>query len=270
VTDQTHLVVDINGYFVPSVNAPSGLVFYPLPPCRIIDSRLANGPLGGPILTGGAARTVPILSSSCGLPGNAAAYSLNVTVVPPGGLNFLTAWPTGTPQPLVSTLNDDTGTVVANAAIIPAGAGGSIDVFVTQQTQLIIDVNGYFAPPGAGALQFYVLTPCRVVDTRNPNGAFGGPALSGTRTFNISAGACAVPAAAQAFSMNVTVVPSGFLGHLTLWPAGQPQPFVSTLNSWDGTIVSNAAIVPGGVGAVSAFSTDMTDLVLDLNGFFAP
>jgi hypothetical protein len=270
VTDATDLVLDINGYFVPSVNAPNGFVFYPLPPCRVMDTRLANGPLGGPILTGGASRTVPVLSSSCSLPAGAAAYSLNMTVVPPGTLNYLTAWPTGTEQPLVSTLNDDTGTVVANAAITPAGAGGSIDVFVTQQTHLIIDVNGYFAPLGAGGLQFFALTPCRVVDTRNPNGPFGGPALSGTRTFNISGGACGVPAAAQAFSMNATVVPSGFLGHLTLWPSGQLQPLVSTLNSWDAMIVSNAAIVPGGSGSINAFATDTTDLVLDLNGFFAP
>jgi len=270
VTNETHVILDISGYFTLPVNAPSGLVFYPLPPCRVVDTRQANGPLGGPILPGGVPRTVPIQSSTCGIPASAAAYSLNMTVVPTGFLDYLTTWPTGTPQPLVSTLNDYTGTVVANAAIVPAGTGGSIDVYSTQQTHLIIDVNGYFAPPGTGGLLFYALTPCRVVDTRNPNGPYGGPALSGSRTFNLQAGACSVPAAAQAFSLNATIVPSGVLDYLTLWPTAQSQPLVSTLNSYDASIVSNAAIVPGSAGSISAFSTNTTQLILDLNGYFGP
>src|SRR5262249_59930643 len=116
----------------------------------------------------------------------------------------------------------------------------------------------------------YAATPCRVVDTRKPTGPFGGPALVGQRDFDIPAGPCGMPATPKAYSMNATVVPHGFLGYLTLWPAGQPQPGVSTLNSPDASIVSNAAIVPTTSGAVSAFSTDTTDLILDLNGFFAP
>jgi hypothetical protein len=160
--------------------------------------------------------------------------------------------------------------VVANAAIVPAGSSGSIDVFATHQTHLIIDVNGYFAPPGAGGLLFYTVTPCRVVDTRNPPGPFGGPAFNGQRDFNIAAGACALPGATQAYSFNATVVPPGILGFLTLWPQGQPQPLVSTLNSYDASVTSNAAIVPTSNGAISAFSTDTTHLILDLNGAFAP
>jgi len=193
-----------------------------------------------------------------------------MTVVPSGTLSFLTTWPTGISQPLVSTLNDTTGTVVANAAIVPAGADGSIDVFVTDQTHLIIDVNGYFAPPGPSGLQFYVLSPCRVVDTRNPPGPLAGPALFGSRDFNLLAGPCGVSPTVQAYSLNATVAPSGFLGFLTLWPTGLPQPVASTLNSWDASIVSNAAIVPASSGSISAFSTDTTQLILDLNGFFAP
>jgi len=270
VFDQTHVILDINGYFASPANAPSGLVFYPVTPCRVMDTRLNNGPLGGPILAAGATRAVPVVSSPCGVPATAVAYSLNMTVVPTGPLGFLTTWPTGTSQPVISTLNGPTGTVVANAAIVPAGTSGSINVFVTDQTQLIIDVNGYFAPPGAGGLQFYVLTPCRVVDTRNPPGSFGGPMLSGQRGFNLAEGGCSVSPSVQAYSMNATVIPAGFLGFLTLWPAAQPQPLVSTLNSYDASVVSNAAIVQSTNGAINAFSTSTTDLILDLNGYFAP
>ena len=57
-----------------------------------------------------------------------------------------------------------------------------------------------------------------------------------------------------------------------LWPSGQDQPFVSTLNALDGSITANAAIVPAGNGggSVSAMVTNQVDLVLDVNGYFGP
>jgi hypothetical protein len=71
--------------------------------------------------------------------------------------------------------------------------------------------------------------------------------------------------------VNVTVVPDGALGYLSAWPAGAPQPNVSTLNSWDGSVVANAAIVPAGTsGAISVFATNPTNVILDINGYFAP
>ena len=67
-------------------------------------------------------RDYPI-PGNCGVPSSATAYSFNVTVLPAaGGLDYLTVWPEGQTQPVVSTLNDLTGTVVANAAIVPAGS----------------------------------------------------------------------------------------------------------------------------------------------------
>ena len=77
-----------------------------------------------------------------------------MTVVPTAPLGYLTTWPAGSPQPVVSTLNDPTGTVTSNAAIVPAGVNGAITVYVTNPTDLIIDINGYFAPPGAGSTGF--------------------------------------------------------------------------------------------------------------------
>jgi hypothetical protein len=92
-------------------------------------------------------RTFPIPTSSCGIPSTAAAYALNVTVVPPSALNYLTLWPAGETQPTVSTLNSPGGQIVANAALVPAGASGSVDVFVTNQTHVLIDIVGYFSAP---------------------------------------------------------------------------------------------------------------------------
>lgn len=90
-----------------------------------------------------------IPSSSCRIPAIAAAYSLNVTAVPQGPLAWLTMWPTGQIRPLVSTLNSPNGQTIANAAIVPAGTSGGISVYVTDNTDVIVDVNGYFAYPPA-------------------------------------------------------------------------------------------------------------------------
>ena len=268
-TDATDLILDIDGYF-----GSTGSAFYPVEPCRVADTRGAASQLGGPSLTAGTSRDFPILSSGCGLPAAATAYSMNVTVVPQGLLEYLTTWPAGQPQPFVSTLNSFTGKVVANAALVPSGLNGATSVYVTNPTDVILDVNGYFAPPSSpGGLTFYAISPCRVADTRQAEGPFGGPELTAgsTRSFPIPASACSIPAGAAAYAFNVTVVPSGGLGFLTAWPAGSPQPNVSTLNSWDGTVVANAAIVPAGTGgAINVFVNGATHVILDINGYFAP
>jgi uncharacterized repeat protein (TIGR01451 family) len=249
------------------------LQFLTVAQCRVIDTRYPDGPFGGPFIAAGTSRSIPIPSGTCGVPANALAYSLNVTVVPrTGGLGYLTVWPTGEAQPFVSTLNSPDGSVLANAAIVPAGTAGSINAFATNDTELIIDINGYFVPPAANTLQFYALSPCRVLDTRNGNGTAGGPAIArgSGRSFPISSGSCGAPSGAAAYSLNVTVVPQGTLGYLTAWPTGQTQPLVSTLNSLDGTVLANAAIVPAGTGgAVSFYASDTTNLVVDINGYFA-
>ena len=272
-TDDTDLIVDVNGYFVPP--AANTLQFFPLPPCRVVDTRNATGTFGGPSIAGGAGRSFPIPSGSCGAPADAAAYAFNVTVVPQGPLSYLTAWPTGQTQPFVSTLNSFDGTILANAAIVPAGSAGAVSFFASNTTDLVVDINGYFAPPGTGGLNFYPVTPCRLVDTRNATGTFGGPTMTTgmTRAFPLAQGSCGLPVVpgAQAYSLNVTVVPQGVLEYLSTWPTGAAQPVVSTLNAFKGLAVANAAIVPaGGTGSIDVFITNTTDVVIDTNGYFGP
>jgi hypothetical protein len=69
--------------------------------------------------------------------------------VPPRGgyLGLLKTWPAGATRPNASTLNSYTGTVVANAAIVPASTTGAINVYVSDKTDVLFDVNGYFASP---------------------------------------------------------------------------------------------------------------------------
>jgi M6 family metalloprotease-like protein len=266
VTDAAHIILDVNGYFVPAGTA-GALAFYPLDPCRVVDTR---SPGGGGIV---AANTTRRVAGGC-LPATAQAYSLNITSVPPAPLGFLTLWPDGSGQPTVSTLNNLTGTVVANAAILRAGTGGAFNAYVTDASHIIADLNGYFAPPGSpGALAFYPSTPCRIFDTRNAAGAFGGPMLNadGTRAFTVPASACGIPASAKAYVTNATVLPIGVFGFLTIWPGGQVKPTVSTLNAVDGALTSNAAIVPASAsGVIQVYTSNAANMLLDISGYFAP
>ncbi len=267
-TNTTDVVLDINGYFVPATT-PSALAYYPLAPCRVADTRNADGPLGGPYLAAESVRNFPMLdATSCNIPSTARAYAVNLAVVPRGGpMGYLTAWPSGQSQPVVATLNDPTGTILSNAAIVPAGNGGQIDVYVTNDTDLVIDVDGYFAPPDTAGLSLYTLTPCRALDTRLPAGS---PPFNKTLNASVVDNGCGVPGSARAYIFNATLVPVEPVGYLTLWPQGLTQPLVANVNDSDGTITGNMAVVPTSNGFVSAFVTNPTYLVLDLFAYFAP
>jgi hypothetical protein len=136
------------------------------------------------------------------------------------------------------------------------------------------DVNSYvwglsFTPVGAG---FYTLTPCRLIDTRDPAGPWGGPALAGgaTRVFTI-AGRCNVPPTATSVSVNVTVIQPTAPGHLILFPGG-PPPVVSTINFRPGQTRANNAIVllsaSGTLSVADGQSSGTADFILDVNGYF--
>ncbi|MFL6414404.1 MAG: choice-of-anchor D domain-containing protein [Bryobacteraceae bacterium] len=265
-TNDTHVVVDVNGYFIP-VGSDSGLAFYPLPPCRAADTRNEPNAVGLRTILAGMTRDFRMLGGTCNIPGTAQAYSLNFTAIPKTTLSWLSVWPSGIPKPLVSTLNATTGTVVANAAIVPAGRNGNISAFVTDDTDLVIDINGYFAPPADGALYLHTMTPCRALDTRNLP---GGNPVSSTIVLDPGSSNCGVQAIAQTYVGNVTVVPSVGLTYLTIWPDTQFRPIVSTLNAYDGSVTSNMAIVPTVNGSIDLFVTDPTHVIFDLAGYFAP
>ena len=262
VTNTADVILDVNGFFEPATFA--AFTYYPLAtPCRVADTRNNNGPP----LPGGQEHDFDVLGSGCPVPANAQAYALNFTAVPyPSGhrLDYLTVWPAGQPRPTASTLNAPTGTIVANAALIPAnGAGGEVAVYPSNDTHLVIDINGYFAlaSPNSG-YAFYTLTPCRALDTR-PN------QFNGQQTFNIEGSACHPPAAAASYVMNASALPIGPLGYLTLWPSGL-RPLASTLNAYDGANASNMAIIGTTTGSINAYASGTTNLLLDLAGYMAP
>ena len=179
----------------------------------------------GPAIAGGSSRSFPVPNSACGIPASAAAYSLNVTVVPSGLLGYVTVYPAGQAVPLASTLNSLDGRVKANAAIVPAGANGAISIFASHTTHLVLDINGYYIAPTASTLAFFSLPPCRIADTRGSTGPLEDHLWWGAIPLTpVRSSACNVPATAKAYSLNFTAVPQGALGYITTSPTGVTRP----------------------------------------------
>ena len=86
-----------------------------------------------------------VVDSACAPSSTAQAYVFNATVVPSVPLGYLTLWPDGRSEPLVSTLNAIDGAVTSNMAIVPTN-NGKIDAYASNLTQLILDISSYFAP----------------------------------------------------------------------------------------------------------------------------
>ena len=118
------------------------------------------------------------------------------------------------------------------------------------------------------ALDFFTVTPCRVVDTRSG----GGPVAAGVdRTFTIVGGTCAVPATARAVSLNVAVTEPTAGGNVRLFPTGAVAPVVSTINYSVGQTRTNNVVV--GLSALGELTarcapSGSTHLILDVNGYF--
>jgi streptogramin lyase len=129
----------------PSAAGTAG--FFTLPPCRIADTRAASGvPLGRPSLSAGATRVFPV-RRLCGLPDNAIAVSLNITVTSSTGAGDLRLFPGGASAPLASVINYATAQTRANNSLVPIGPDGTIVVQCDQApgvVDVILDVNGFF------------------------------------------------------------------------------------------------------------------------------
>ncbi len=133
------------------MSAQTPLTFISLNPCRLVDTRAANGPFGGPSITGGTTRTFVFKNSTaCAIPTTALAFSVNVTVVPSTDyLGYLTVYPDDKTRPVVSNINSWNGAIKADAVIVGAGAtDGGVSFYATNTTDVVVDITGYFVAPG--------------------------------------------------------------------------------------------------------------------------
>ncbi|MHB1486851.1 MAG: fibronectin type III domain-containing protein [Acidimicrobiales bacterium] len=277
------VVVDVEGYVGP---ASSGAGLYnPLVPSRICDTRAGNpsglsgaagqcSALGA--LGGGKSMDVQVAGIG-GVPSSGvAAVALNVAVTDTTGASYLTAWPAGVTQPLVSNLNWAAGETVPSRVIVPVSKSGQVSLFnFAGSADVVIDVGGWYTLPGGSGsslTQFSGITPARILDTRTGSGEpYSGGTLGPKATLAVQvSGVGGVPSNATAVVLNVAVTNTSAPSYLTVWPTGAAQPTASDLNWAMGETVPNLVIVKlGSAGQVSFFNfAGSPDVIADVVGWY--
>lgn len=267
----TDLLVDVSSYF------PASDALVPLPvPGRLLDTRLAGATVDGahqgvgPIAQDGTYE-LPVVNRAGVLPG-ATTVVLNVTAVGPSAGGFLTVFPCGEARPNASNLNYTAGDVIPNAVLARVGASGTVCLYSSAATDLLVDVSGYFP---ATTVLTPLAVPQRVLDTRGAgvttdggHQAVGVIPAGGTYQLPI-AGRVGVPESAMSVVLNVTALLPNAAGFLTVFACGQDRPNASNLNYKAGEVIPNAVIASVGTsGKVCFYSSAQTHLLVDVSGYF--
>ena len=150
-------------------------------------------------------------------------------------------------------------------------------VLATLATAVAVLLPG-LAAAQAGPYQYYALTPCRVVDTREPSEPLrqGGLITAAVQRNLTVKGRCGVSATAAAVTLNLTITGPTQDGFVSLWPVGGAFPTVSTINfSAFEPALANGAIVPLAVGTPdlaaiygTAIGAGTIHLIVDVTGYF--
>lgn len=271
----------INGVSSPAVTysiafltvASSDLgLFRPIDPVRVMDTRSSFG-AKGPVLNGSEASLV--VAGRNGIPANATAVVMNVTVTNTMGEGYLTVYPQGANRPKASNLNFVRGQDVPNLVQTKIGDGGRVQFFNGSSGSLnvIADISGYFVPAGETPGAFKAVTPARVLDTRDGTGAPAGVVGAGSTVALKVAGAGGVPATGVgAVVLNVTVVDPTMAGYVTAYPAGRQRPTASNVNFVPGVTVPNLVTVRVGDGGVvnivNGADSGSVHLIADVAGWY--
>jgi len=252
-SNPTDVVVDVMGAFT-----PDGDRFHPISPSRWIDTRGGASQLPG--ITGARSakqQTQVQMRGKGGVPQDATAVWLNLTVADPTSPTVLTAYPgpCGTP-PLSSNVNARALRSTASSVLVGIGTDGSVCVFTyTGQSNIVVDVGGWFGPEDNG-LAYRPTAPSRLLDTRL-NG--GQPTTTDT------------PVHLDAVSvLNVVAVDSTALGFVTVRPCGSPL-VSSLINTTPAEDTANLTAVGGDAsGNVCVRANLKSHLVVDQVATFAP
>jgi trimeric autotransporter adhesin len=265
----TDLIVDVSGYF------PTTTSLLSMNPARLYDTRPGSATIDGSGLGGGArvaGSTAEIqVTGRVGVPSDAVAVVLNVTVDLAAETGFLTVYPCGTPLPDASNLNYVKGTTRADVVIAKVGAGGKVCVYSAGATHLIADIGGYF-PSVTG---YSSLDPARLLDTRPGTSTIdrrdvgGGLRAAGSTTELSVIGRGGVPTGATTVVLNATATEPTQTGFVTVYPCGVTRPVASNLNFNAGGTVANAVLVKVGAGGkICIYNSDPTQIIVDVAGYF--
>lgn len=267
----TQLIVDVTGYF-PGVDGFTALAA----PARLLDTRPGTTTIDGANAGEGlrATGSVQVLqvTGRAGVPAGVSAVVLNVTVDQPQVAGFITVYPCDSGIPTASNLNYTAAQTVPNAVISKLSAvDGTVCLFNSGATHLIVDIAGYFADQ---TVLVSLSAPARLLDTRAGgatfDGSFSGTGLRpSTGTIQLSVGGRAgIPATASAVVLNVTVDQPQANGFITVYPTGVGRPNASNLNYLVGQTVPNAVIARlGSGGSLCLYSLGATHLIVDVAGY---
>ncbi len=261
-----NVVVDLLGWFRPVEGPVAAGRFVAVDPVRVLDTRPES-----PVPAGRQPGKVPVGGTVVvsGVPPGAAAAVVNVAADQADGPGFLRTQPTGAGGLTTSNGNYREGLASATLSVVPVGADGTISVFSSNSTHVVVDLLGYVtgptAAPGSDGL-FVPVTPTRLADTRAGAGA---PITTLTGRAVQVAGTSVVPAGASAVSFNLTADQADGAGYVTVHPVEQPLPVVSNLNHPPVAPRANAGMVRlGASGTLDAFANRTTHVIIDVNGYF--
>ncbi len=246
--------------------------YVPLTPARILDTRDGTGTgTVAPVRTDSAISLQ--VTGRGGVPANASAVVMNVTIANPIGSGYVTVWPHGVSRPVVSSVNySGPRDVQGNEVTVLLGNDGQVDLYTLVQSDMVADVMGYYEPISTpvSSGRFMPLTPARILDTRNGNGAPVAKLPQGGMITLQVTGRGGVPASGvSAVTLNITAT-NAAEGYVTVWPAGQPMPTASVLNpTAQRTTVPNKVTVPvSGGGQINLYTLNPTDLIADVSGYY--
>jgi hypothetical protein len=253
-----------------SETSATGGAYTALTPYRLLDTRTTT-----PKETLGAGGSLDLAVTGVdGVPANATAVALNVTVTDTTAASYLQVYPTSGTPPFVSSLNWSAGETVPNSVIVPVGTNGQV-TFYNQlgYTDLVVDLEGYFAPEpiGSTAGDYVPLTPDRITDTRAGSGYpnAGGTLAAGTSLPVQVTGEDGIPTGATGAILNVTVTDTTNASYLTVYP-GAPMPTASNLNWLAGGTVANRVLVPlSSTGSITVSNQlGNAEVIVDVSGYF--
>ncbi|MGZ4767165.1 MAG: hypothetical protein ACXVLX_00725 [Ilumatobacteraceae bacterium] len=210
-------------------------------------------------LQAGSTTTLKVAGTG-GVPADATAVSLNLTVTNPRTPGFLTAYPCDQERPLVSNVDFRSDNTVAGAAIVPVAADGTVCVFTSAATHLIVDVMGSFS----GTDAYIRAGPTRLTDTRD-RGDAGQVTPQNPLRVQLPSSVSGGPVI-----LNVTAIAGSLAGFVTVYRCGDPLPGTSNVNFPAEGVVPNLVVAqPDSSGAVCLFANQPTHLVVDLFGGLA-
>ncbi len=234
---------------VHAVDVTHGL-YYKVASARILDTRSGLGASKHPV-KGGSIVHLQVLGKGHVPTGGASAVVLNLTVTHTTTGGHVTAFPGGSKQPNVSSINYAKGWTGANLVTVPIGANGKVDLYnSTGSVDLIADVQGWYASSdtvsashGVGGA-YISQTPTRIVDTRTDAGHHDPLPAGYTTEVAISYNpAIATPSQVHAVAITLTATGVKDTGYLTATAADQDPARTSTLNLRPGVTTPNMAIV---------------------------